>query len=115
MSSRILGSSPTTTNAGDNVNLHTFQSEACRIFLNIPVGDPVAIQVCRGYPLMLDPSNRVRISQKRSYKFSSPTFLSHFFKCYFILLSLIIENYLLKTNLIVNPCFLSYYNLRDDF
>ncbi|VDO14626.1 unnamed protein product, partial [Haemonchus placei] len=36
------------------------QSDACRIFVNIPVGDPVAIQVCRGYPLLLDPSNRVR-------------------------------------------------------
>ncbi|KAK6012581.1 hypothetical protein OSTOST_22248, partial [Ostertagia ostertagi] len=35
------------------------QSDACRIFVNIPVGDPVAIQVCRGYPLMLDPSNRI--------------------------------------------------------
>lgn len=35
------------------------QSDACRIFVNIPVGDPVAIQVCRGYPLLLDPSNRV--------------------------------------------------------
>ncbi|KAK5977210.1 PDZ/DHR/GLGF domain protein [Trichostrongylus colubriformis] len=35
------------------------QGDACRIFVNIPVGDPVAIQVCRGYPLMLDPSNRI--------------------------------------------------------
>ncbi|VDO50236.1 unnamed protein product [Haemonchus placei] len=35
------------------------QSDACRIFVNIPVGDPVAIQVCRGYPLLLDPSNRI--------------------------------------------------------
>uniref|UniRef100_A0A158PAZ0 Glutamate receptor-interacting protein 1 n=1 Tax=Angiostrongylus cantonensis TaxID=6313 RepID=A0A158PAZ0_ANGCA len=35
------------------------QSDACRIFVNIPVGDPVAIQVCRGYPLLIDPSNRI--------------------------------------------------------
>ncbi|CAJ0601351.1 unnamed protein product [Cylicocyclus nassatus] len=35
------------------------QTDACRIFVNIPVGDPVAIQVCRGYPLLLDPSNRI--------------------------------------------------------
>ncbi|KJH43886.1 PDZ/DHR/GLGF domain protein [Dictyocaulus viviparus] len=35
------------------------QSDACRIFVNIPVGDPVVIQVCRGYPLLIDPSNRI--------------------------------------------------------
>ncbi|KAK6749570.1 hypothetical protein RB195_001904 [Necator americanus] len=35
------------------------QTDACRIFVNIPAGDPVAIQVCRGYPLLLDPSNRI--------------------------------------------------------
>ncbi|CAI4227941.1 unnamed protein product [Auanema sp. JU1783] len=35
------------------------QSEACRVFLNIAAGDPVAIQVCRGYPLLQDPSHRI--------------------------------------------------------
>lgn len=44
---------------GENL-LGAGQSEACRVFLSIPVGDPVAIQVCRGYPLLIDPTNRVR-------------------------------------------------------
>lgn len=35
------------------------QDDACRIFRSIPVGETVTIQVCRGYPLMLDPTNRV--------------------------------------------------------
>ncbi|GMR49053.1 hypothetical protein PMAYCL1PPCAC_19248, partial [Pristionchus mayeri] len=35
------------------------QTEACHIFLECPVGDPVDIVICRGYPLMLDPANRI--------------------------------------------------------
>uniref|UniRef100_A0A1I7XR35 Membrane-associated guanylate kinase, WW and PDZ domain-containing protein 1-like n=1 Tax=Heterorhabditis bacteriophora TaxID=37862 RepID=A0A1I7XR35_HETBA len=35
------------------------QADACRIFVGIPIKDPVTIQICRGYPLMLDPSNRI--------------------------------------------------------
>ena len=37
------------------------QAEACRVFLSIPVGDPVSLQICRGYPLMIDPNNRVSL------------------------------------------------------
>uniref|UniRef100_A0A8R1UIS0 Magi-1 n=1 Tax=Pristionchus pacificus TaxID=54126 RepID=A0A8R1UIS0_PRIPA len=35
------------------------QTDACHIFVDCPVGDPVDIIICRGYPLMLDPSNRI--------------------------------------------------------
>lgn len=37
------------------------QNDACKIFRMIPVGDYVTIQVCRGYPLLLDPTNKVSI------------------------------------------------------
>lgn len=37
------------------------QSQACRIFQSIAVGEMVTLQVCRGYPLILDPTNRVKI------------------------------------------------------
>ncbi|GMS96717.1 hypothetical protein PENTCL1PPCAC_18892 [Pristionchus entomophagus] len=46
-----------------SVNQHDLlgasQTEACHIFVDCPVGDPVDIVVCRGYPLMLDPANRI--------------------------------------------------------
>uniref|UniRef100_A0A914Z8H2 PDZ domain-containing protein n=1 Tax=Panagrolaimus superbus TaxID=310955 RepID=A0A914Z8H2_9BILA len=35
------------------------QDDACKIFRMIPVGDYVTIQVCRGYPLLLDPTNKI--------------------------------------------------------
>ncbi|CAD6196706.1 unnamed protein product [Caenorhabditis auriculariae] len=35
------------------------QKEACDVFVAIPVGDPVDIQICRGYELFIDPSNRI--------------------------------------------------------
>lgn len=35
------------------------QDDACRIFRSIPVGETVRIQICRGYSLFLDPSNKV--------------------------------------------------------
>ncbi|PAV61137.1 hypothetical protein WR25_02526 [Diploscapter pachys] len=43
----------------DSLLLGATQSDACQVFLAIPVGDSVFIQVCRGYPLMLDPGNRI--------------------------------------------------------
>jgi len=35
------------------------QDDACQLFRSIPIGEVVRIQVCRGYPLQLDPTNRV--------------------------------------------------------
>ncbi|CAJ0928878.1 unnamed protein product, partial [Mesorhabditis belari] len=35
------------------------QADACRIFVNIPVGEHVDLEVCRGYPLIIDPANRI--------------------------------------------------------
>lgn len=35
------------------------QKEACDVFVAIPVGEAVDIQVCRGYELFIDPSNRI--------------------------------------------------------
>ena len=35
------------------------QEDACQVFRAIPVGEFVRIQICRGYPLQLDPTNRV--------------------------------------------------------
>ncbi|CAI2351680.1 unnamed protein product [Caenorhabditis sp. 36 PRJEB53466] len=35
------------------------QKEACDVFVNIPVGEAVDIQVCRGYELFIDPANRI--------------------------------------------------------
>ncbi|VDK42073.1 unnamed protein product [Anisakis simplex] len=35
------------------------QSHACRIFQAIGVGETVTLQVCRGYPLLLDPANKI--------------------------------------------------------
>ncbi|KHN86170.1 Membrane-associated guanylate kinase, WW and PDZ domain-containing protein 3 [Toxocara canis] len=35
------------------------QSRACRIFQAINVGETVTLQVCRGYPLILDPTNKI--------------------------------------------------------
>uniref|UniRef100_F1KSV9 Membrane-associated guanylate kinase, WW and PDZ domain-containing protein 1 n=1 Tax=Ascaris suum TaxID=6253 RepID=F1KSV9_ASCSU len=35
------------------------QSHACRIFQAINIGESVTLQVCRGYPLMLDPTNKI--------------------------------------------------------
>jgi len=41
------------------VMLGASQDDACAVFKAIPVGEPVDIQVCRGYPLLIDPSNKV--------------------------------------------------------
>lgn len=38
------------------------QSHACRIFQAINIGESVTLQVCRGYPLMLDPTNKVSLN-----------------------------------------------------
>lgn len=27
--------------------------------MNIPVGEPVDLEICRGYPLIIDPANRI--------------------------------------------------------
>lgn len=35
------------------------QKEACDVFVAIPIGEAVDIQVCRGYELFIDPSNRI--------------------------------------------------------
>lgn len=35
------------------------QDDACQLFRSIPIGEVVRIQVCRGYPLQLDPTNRI--------------------------------------------------------
>uniref|UniRef100_A0A8R1I6Y1 PDZ domain-containing protein n=1 Tax=Caenorhabditis japonica TaxID=281687 RepID=A0A8R1I6Y1_CAEJA len=35
------------------------QKEACDVFVAIPVGEAVDIQVCRGYELFINPSNRI--------------------------------------------------------
>ncbi|CAB3406299.1 unnamed protein product [Caenorhabditis bovis] len=35
------------------------QKEACDVFVAIPVGEAVDIQVCRGYELFIDPTNRI--------------------------------------------------------
>uniref|UniRef100_A0A7E4VDH1 WW domain-containing protein n=1 Tax=Panagrellus redivivus TaxID=6233 RepID=A0A7E4VDH1_PANRE len=35
------------------------QDDACQIFRRIPVNDYVTLQVCRGYPLLLDPTNKI--------------------------------------------------------
>lgn len=37
------------------------QDDACRVFRSIKVGEFVNIQICRGYPLLLDPLNRVSV------------------------------------------------------
>lgn len=39
--------------------LGTTQSHACRIFQSISIGETVTLQVCRGYPLLLDPANKI--------------------------------------------------------
>ncbi|CAI5447660.1 unnamed protein product [Caenorhabditis angaria] len=41
------------------VLLGATQKEACDVFVSIPIGDPVEIQVCRGYELFIDPTNRI--------------------------------------------------------
>ena len=40
------------------------QDEACRILRSVPVGAPCTIQVCRGYALVLDPTNKVRTADR---------------------------------------------------
>lgn len=35
------------------------QTHACLIFQSIGVGDLVTLQICRGYPLLFDPANKV--------------------------------------------------------
>lgn len=35
------------------------QAQACLIFQSIGVGELVTLQVCRGYPLLFDPTNKV--------------------------------------------------------
>ncbi|UMM28635.1 hypothetical protein L5515_011392 [Caenorhabditis briggsae] len=35
------------------------QKEACDVFVAIPIGEAVDIQVCRGYELFIDPTNRI--------------------------------------------------------
>lgn len=35
------------------------QDEACGLLRSIPPGEPVTLQVCRGYPLVLDPTNKI--------------------------------------------------------
>lgn len=35
------------------------QDDACQLFRSIPIGEVVRIQICRGYPLQLDPTNRI--------------------------------------------------------
>lgn len=40
------------------------QKEACDVFVSIPIGEAVDIQVCRGYELFIDPTNRVRNYQR---------------------------------------------------
>ena len=35
------------------------QEDACRVFRSIPINDYVTLQVCRGYPLLLDPTNKI--------------------------------------------------------
>jgi hypothetical protein len=39
------------------------QEEVCRILRSIPPGEPVTLQVCRGYPLVLDPTNKIYAEQ----------------------------------------------------
>uniref|UniRef100_A0A0N5AHE7 PDZ domain-containing protein n=1 Tax=Syphacia muris TaxID=451379 RepID=A0A0N5AHE7_9BILA len=43
----------------NNCVLGATQSQACRIFQSIPVGELVSLDVCRGYPLVLDPTHRI--------------------------------------------------------
>jgi hypothetical protein len=35
------------------------QDDACGLLRSIPPGEPVTLQVCRGYPLILDPTNKI--------------------------------------------------------
>ncbi|VDN27406.1 unnamed protein product, partial [Gongylonema pulchrum] len=35
------------------------QAQACQIFQSIGVGELVTLQICRGYPLLFDPKNKV--------------------------------------------------------
>lgn len=35
------------------------QAHACLIFQSIGVGELVTLQICRGYPLLFDPTNKV--------------------------------------------------------
>uniref|UniRef100_A0A0N4Z4Z0 Membrane-associated guanylate kinase, WW and PDZ domain-containing protein 2 n=1 Tax=Parastrongyloides trichosuri TaxID=131310 RepID=A0A0N4Z4Z0_PARTI len=57
------------------------QEEACEIFRNIPVGEPVYIEVCRGYPLQIPLNNKViteniyasSASLKQQYNYFSVT------------------------------------------
>ncbi|KAI6175631.1 hypothetical protein M3Y97_00710600 [Aphelenchoides bicaudatus] len=39
--------------------LGSSQDEACGLLRSIPPGEPVTLQVCRGYPLVLDPTNKI--------------------------------------------------------
>ncbi|CAJ0571626.1 unnamed protein product, partial [Mesorhabditis spiculigera] len=42
-----------------NLLLGATQADACQIFVSIPQGEPVDLEVCRGYPLVIDPANRI--------------------------------------------------------
>ncbi|KAL3095561.1 hypothetical protein niasHT_024387 [Heterodera trifolii] len=43
----------------DRCMLGASQDDACQVFRAINVGEFVRIQVCRGYPLQMDPTNRI--------------------------------------------------------
>ncbi|MFH4979083.1 hypothetical protein AB6A40_005792 [Gnathostoma spinigerum] len=43
----------------DECVLGATQSHACHIFQKINVGEEVQLQICRGYPLLINPSNKI--------------------------------------------------------
>ncbi|KAK0398713.1 hypothetical protein QR680_002721 [Steinernema hermaphroditum] len=44
---------------GDKCMLGATQQDASKVFVSIPINEVVALQVCRGYPLIIDPSNKI--------------------------------------------------------
>uniref|UniRef100_A0A1I7ZL90 Membrane-associated guanylate kinase, WW and PDZ domain-containing protein 1-like n=1 Tax=Steinernema glaseri TaxID=37863 RepID=A0A1I7ZL90_9BILA len=44
---------------GATCMLGATQEDASKVFVSIPVNELVALQVCRGYPLIIDPSNKI--------------------------------------------------------
>uniref|UniRef100_A0A0K0FBK3 LD27118p (inferred by orthology to a D. melanogaster protein) n=1 Tax=Strongyloides venezuelensis TaxID=75913 RepID=A0A0K0FBK3_STRVS len=55
----VLKSADVLVSVNKQLMLGATQEEACEIFRNIPVGETVYIEVCRGYPLLISLNNKV--------------------------------------------------------